>query len=67
MERLLIYVSNMAATWGVIRGSAISAMFVGDKHRGNGAWTYDVTCIPYVLKDVFMKHEKKEVWNGIEQ
>ena len=57
----------MAATWGVIRGSAISAMFVGDKHRGNGAWTYDVTCIPYVLKDVFMKHEKKEVWNGIEQ
>ena len=35
-ERLLIIETNMAAIGGVIRGSAISAMFEG-KHRGNRA------------------------------
>ena len=55
-ERLLISVSNMAAIGGVIRGSAISAMFEGDKHRENSALTDDCARVPDVLKDVFMKH-----------
>jgi len=49
----------MAAIGGVIRGSAISAMFEG-KHRGNRAWTDDCARIPDVLKDVFMKHERRK-------
>jgi len=50
----------MAAIGGVIRGSAISAMFEGDKHGGNSAWTDDCARIPDVLKDVFMKHERRK-------
>jgi len=45
----------MAAIGGVIRGSAISAMFV-DKYRGNGVLTDDCARIP----DVFMKHERRK-------
>jgi len=50
----------MAAIGGVIRGNAITAMFDGDKHRGNGASMDDCARIPDVLKDVFMKHEMRK-------
>ena len=49
----------MAAIGGVIRGSAISAMFEG-KHRGNSALTDDCARIPDVLEDVFMKQERRK-------
>jgi hypothetical protein len=54
----------MTAIGGVIRGSAISAMFDGHKHRGNGALTDDCARIPDVLKDVLMKHKRRKC--GIE-
>ena len=50
----------MAAIGGVIRASAISAMFEGDKHCENNALTDDCVCIPDVLKDVCMKQERRK-------
>jgi len=34
-------------------------MFEGDEHCGNGALTDDCARLPDVLKDVFMKHERR--------
>ena len=65
MERLLISTSNMAAIGGVIRVSAVFAMFEGDKHRENSALTDDYARISDVLKEVRMKHERR-VWNGMQ-
>jgi len=39
---------------------ALYPRFQGDKHRGNGALTDDCARIPDVLKDVFMKHERRK-------
>ena len=64
--RPLISNSNMEAICGVIRISAISAMFEGDKHRENSALTDDCARIPDVLKDVY-ETRKEEVWNGMHE
>ena len=51
----------MAALGVVIRASAISAMFEGDKHRGNRAVTDDCARISEMLEGVVMKHEGRSV------
>ena len=50
----------MAGIRRVIHGSAISAMFDGDKHRVNNALTADCARVPDVLKDEFTKHETRK-------
>ena len=57
----------MAAIGGVIRASAIAAMFEGDKHCVNGALTDDCARIPEMLEGVgVMKHERRSVeWNSV--
>jgi len=49
---------------GVIRGSAISAMLEGD-NQGICTLTDDCTRIQDVLKDVFMKHERRKCGMGV--
>ena len=53
----------MAAIGGVIRGSAISAMFEGDKHRGSSALTDNCARIQDVPKDVVIEHGRSVEWN----